>query len=58
MQPLIHVLIVLLVVLFSIGAIGCAITIPIVAFKFFSVLFEKDAGDQGHQEYDAAPKAI
>jgi hypothetical protein len=42
-------------VLFGIGALGCAITIPIVAFKFFSVLFEKDAEEQPHQEYEVTP---
>lgn len=31
-----------LMVLFAIGAIGCALTIPMAAFKFLSVLFEKD----------------
>jgi hypothetical protein len=33
--------------LFALGWIGCAITIPIVAFKFLSVLFEKDEEEQG-----------
>jgi hypothetical protein len=42
-------------VLFGIGALGCAITIPIVAFKFFSVLFEKDAEEQSYQEYEVTP---
>jgi uncharacterized membrane protein len=55
MQAIAHVLFLVLIVVFAIGAIGCAITIPIVAFKFFSVLFEKDQGDQIHQEYDGAP---
>jgi hypothetical protein len=31
-----------LVVLFAVGAIGCALTIPMAAIKFLSVLFEKD----------------
>jgi len=31
-----------LMVLFAIGWIGCALTIPMAAFKFLSVLFEKD----------------
>jgi hypothetical protein len=29
-------------VLFAMGTVGCALTIPIVAVRFFSVLFEKD----------------
>lgn len=33
-------------VLFAIGAIGCVISIPIVAVKFFSVLFEKDVAEE------------
>lgn len=42
-------------ILFGIGAVGCAITIPIVAFKFFAVLFEQDVEEQPHQEYEVTP---
>jgi hypothetical protein len=35
-----------LMALFAIGVAGCAIAIPIVAFKFFYVLFEKDNGER------------
>jgi hypothetical protein len=31
-----------MMVLFAVGVIGCALTIPMAAFKFLSVLFEKD----------------
>jgi hypothetical protein len=42
-----HILVKVLTVLFAIGVAGCAVTIPIVAWKFFSVLFEKDASENG-----------
>lgn len=55
MQLLSHAFFGFLMLLFGIGVLGCAITIPMAAFKFFSVLFEKDQGDQLHQEYDGQP---
>jgi hypothetical protein len=33
---------------FLVGAVGCSISIPIIAVKFASVLFEKD-GDEGEE---------
>jgi hypothetical protein len=42
MQSLIHFLIRLLSAAFIVGAAGCALLIPVVAFKFVAVLFEKD----------------
>jgi hypothetical protein len=50
-QTLEYLFFALLMVNFTIGAVGCAITIPIVAVKFFSVLFEEDEVDQLHMEY-------
>jgi hypothetical protein len=35
-----------LTLVFTIGWVGCSITIPMAAFRFFSVLFEKDAAEQ------------
>jgi len=43
MDPILHLLVRALTVLFAIGVGGCLVTIPIVAWKFFSVLLEKDA---------------
>jgi hypothetical protein len=46
MNPLIHFLIRLLTAAFVVGSVGCALLIPVVAFKFAAVLFEPDpAGD-------------
>jgi hypothetical protein len=42
MEPVIHFLIRLLSAAFVIGAAGCALLIPVVAFKFVAVLFEPD----------------
>jgi hypothetical protein len=42
MSPLISYPLHLLVAAFVVGACGCALLIPIVAFKFVAVLFEKD----------------
>ncbi len=45
-----------LTLVFMIGVAGCLLTIPLAAYKFFSVLFEKDAEQpEVHQEYDSAP---
>jgi hypothetical protein len=41
MDALLHILVRILTILFGIGVVGCLITIPIVAWKFFSVLLEK-----------------
>jgi hypothetical protein len=42
MNPLISLLIRLLTAAFVVGCTGCAILIPVVAFKFVAVLFEPD----------------
>jgi hypothetical protein len=39
-----------LTLVFTIGWIGCLLTIPMAAFKFFSVLFDKDADQPDRQE--------
>ncbi len=44
-----------LMVLFGLGVLGCALTIPLAAFKFFSVLFEKDNLDTPNQELTPEP---
>ncbi len=45
-----------LTLVFAIGVIGCLMTIPLAAYKFFSVLFEKDSDQpEIHQEYESAP---
>jgi hypothetical protein len=33
---------------FFIGAVGCVLAIPVIAYKMFSVLFEDDHEDIGH----------
>jgi hypothetical protein len=42
MNAPINILIHLLMAAFIIGSAGCALLIPVVAFRFISVLFEKD----------------
>ncbi|HTF44942.1 MAG TPA: hypothetical protein VK641_13625 [Terriglobales bacterium] len=42
MNPLTSLLIRLLTAAFVVGCAGCAILIPVVAFKFVAVLFEPD----------------
>jgi len=45
-----------LTLVFMIGVAGCLVTIPLAAYKFFSVLFEKDSDEpEVHQEYSSAP---
>ena len=45
-----------LTLVFVIGVIGCLMTIPLAAYKFFSVLFEKDSDQpEVHQEYNSPP---
>ncbi len=39
----------LLSVVFTIGWIGCLLTIPLAAFKFLAVLFEKDQPEENPQ---------
>ena len=48
----------ILTLVFMIGVAGCLVTIPLAAYKFFSVLFEKDSDEpEIHQEYGSAPPA-
>jgi len=42
MNASINVLIHLLMAAFVLGSAGCIVLIPVVAFRFMSVLFEKD----------------
>lgn len=40
--------------IFALGWIGCLATIPMAAYKFVSVLFEKDTDEpENHREYKA-----
>ena len=41
-----HTLVMILQGLFIIGVIGCSVTIPLAAWGYFSVLFEKDTPDE------------
>jgi|tagenome__1003787_1003787.scaffolds.fasta_scaffold16235065_1 hypothetical protein len=44
-----------LTLVFTIGWIGCLLTIPLAAYKFVSVLFEKDSDEpEQHQDYGSA----
>jgi hypothetical protein len=52
MQWLLHIL----QGMFLVGVVGCGLTIPIVAFKFFSVLFEKDEEERPNQEFEHLPQ--
>ncbi len=39
---------------FTIGWVGCLLTIPLAAYRFISVIFERDTDEpEDHQEYDA-----
>jgi hypothetical protein len=43
---------------FTIGWIGCLLTIPMAAYKFVSVLFEHDpAEDEPHREFESIPNS-
>ncbi len=37
-----HTLVVILQMVFIVGVIGCCVTIPLAAWGYFSVLFQKD----------------
>ncbi len=39
-----------LTILFVLGVAGCAITIPLAAWKFFSVLLERDAREENSRK--------
>jgi hypothetical protein len=51
MDAFFHVLAKLLQALFVVGVAGCLITVPVVALKFASVLWEKDE-DETHGPAD------
>jgi tellurite resistance protein TehA-like permease len=46
METLFKILVPILVTMFVIGAAGCVIVIPVVAYRLFSVLVEPDAPDE------------
>jgi hypothetical protein len=46
MDAFFHILAKVMTVLFALGVGGCLVTIPIVAWKFFSVLLEKDDAER------------
>jgi hypothetical protein len=47
-----------LTLVFTIGWIGCLLTIPLAAYKFVAVLFEKDSEEpEHHQEFESASPA-
>jgi hypothetical protein len=46
MDVFFHILAKVMTVLFALGVGGCLVTIPIVAWKFFSVLLEKDDSER------------
>ncbi len=39
-----------LTVIFALGVAGCAVVIPVAAWKFFSVLLEKDAREESRHD--------
>ena len=45
-----HTLVLILQGLFIVGAVGCCVTIPLAAWGYFSVLFQKDTeGERGDE---------
>lgn len=48
----------ILQVIFIAGCCGCAITIPICAWKYFSVLFEKDTEEESHEENSTSERTV
>ncbi len=49
METFFKILAPLLVAMFVVGAAGCVIVIPVVAYRLFSVLLEPDAPEEQHQ---------
>ncbi len=49
-MPAAHVIGLILTIIFAVGLAGCAIVIPLAAWKFFSVLLEKDAPEEHAQQ--------
>lgn len=56
-HPLTTILFWIIVTIFAIGAVGCAITIPIAAYRFFSVLFEKDDSEPKSEMVEPYPRS-
>lgn len=50
-MPAAHIVALILTVVFAIGVAGCAIVIPIAAWKFFYVLIERDRLEEHPQPY-------
>ena len=50
-MPAHHILAWLATVLFALGVAGCLIVIPLSAWKFFSVLLEKDTPEDRERRY-------
>lgn len=50
MFPLSHLAVHGITGFFLIGALGCAVVIPVVAWRFLSVLFEQDAEEAGGEQ--------
>ena len=50
-MPAAHVLAWILTVLFAAGVAGCALVIPLAAWKFFSVLLEKGTPEDEQSRY-------
>ncbi len=48
-----HTLVVILQAVFILGVIGCCITIPLAAWGYFSVLFQKDTEAERGEELAA-----
>lgn len=48
-----HTLVVVLQVVFIIGVVGCCVTIPLAAWGYFSVLFQKDTDAEQAEELAA-----
>jgi hypothetical protein len=57
MDALFHVLARILTVLFGLGVAGCVVAIPIVAWKFFSVLLEKDESEHNGDRPPVVPES-
>ncbi|MFB3813555.1 MAG: hypothetical protein ACE14L_05540 [Terriglobales bacterium] len=46
MEAVLHTLAQIIIAVFVIGVAGCAIAIPVIAYRFISVLFEKDKEEE------------
>jgi hypothetical protein len=55
MEQLEMILLGILMVMFAVGWLGCALAIPMAAIRFFSVLFEKDEDPVSSVEMNQNP---